>query len=255
MIIDSHCHIYDEKLADQKIEILNNLQKENQIVVCCADRLETAKQCIDLANNNKNVYATVGVHPQVAEQFNDNTLQEFKVLIKNKKVIAIGEVGLDYYYDCAPSQIQKEILKKQIIFACENNLPIVFHVREATSDFLQIIKELAQNYKIKGVVHSFSGSIETAKILLEYDLYFGINGIITFKNANKMLDVVKFLPLSKMLIETDSPYLTPVPFRGKPNKPEYVKYVAEKIAELKQISYDEVVKVTAENAKKLFNIK
>ena len=254
MIIDSHCHLYSEKLEEIREEILNNLDN-NLICICNADCIETSIKCIKLSNKNKNVYATVGFHPHEAEGFTESSLLELEELVKqNNKVVAIGEIGLDYYYDFSPREIQKEVLEKQIVLADKLNLPCVFHVREATEDFLNIIKNLAKKYKIRGVVHSFSGSIETAKILLDFGFYLGINGIITFKNANKMLDVVKFLPLDKILIETDAPYLTPVPFRGQTNRPEYVRYVAEKIAELKEISVEDVINITTQNAKELFNI-
>ena len=254
MIIDSHCHLYSEKLEEIREEILNNLDN-NLICICSADCIETSIKCIKLSNRNKNVYATVGFHPHEAEGFTESSLLELEELVKqNNKVVAIGEIGLDYYYDFSPREIQKEVLEKQIVLADKLNLPCVFHVREATEDFLNIIKNLAKKYKIRGVVHSFSGSIETAKILLNFGFYLGINGIITFKNANKMLDVVKFLPLDKILIETDAPYLTPVPFRGQANRPEYVRYVAEKIAELKEISVEDVINITTQNAKELFNI-
>ena len=254
MIIDSHCHLYSEKLEEIREEILNNLDN-NLICICSADCIETSIKCIKLSNKNKNVYATVGFHPHEAEGFTESSLLELEELVKqNNKVVAIGEIGLDYYYDFSPREIQKEVLEKQIVLADKLNLPCVFHVREATEDFLNIIKNLAKKYKIRGVVHSFSGSIETAKILLDFGFYLGINGIITFKNANKMLDVVKFLPLDKILIETDAPYLTPVPFRGQTNRPEYVRYVAEKIAELKEISVEDVINITTQNAKELFNI-
>ncbi len=256
MIIDSHCHIYSEKLNDIRQEILQNINKNNQLCICNADSIETSNLCIQLANNNANVYATVGVHPHEANTFDKDAISQLEKLVKqNKKVVAIGEIGLDYYYDFSPRELQKEALKRQIELASNTNMPCVFHVREATEDFLNILEEMSQKYNISGVVHSFSGSIETAKILLKYDLYLGINGIITFNNANKMLDVVKFLPLNKILIETDCPYLTPVPFRGQVNRPEYVELVAEKIAQLKNISKEEVVKQTTINAIKIFNIK
>lgn len=256
MIIDSHCHIYSEKLKDIKQEILENINRDNQLCICNADSIETSKLCLQLANENFNIYATVGVHPHEAKTFHKNTISQLEKLTnENKKIVAIGEIGLDYYYDFSPRELQKEVLKNQIELASKLNLPCVFHVREATEDFLNIIKEMLHNFSISGVVHSFSGSIETAKILLNYGLYIGVNGIITFNNANKMLDVVKFLPLDRILIETDCPYLTPVPFRGKVNRPEYVELVAEKIAQLKNISKEEVINQTTLNAIKLFNIK
>ena len=255
MIIDSHCHIYDEKLQDVKEEIIKDLNENNQIAICSADNIKNSLKSIELANTCKNIFATVGVHPLECKTFDKTTLLQFNTLICDKKVVAIGEIGLDYYYDEESKDMQKKILKDQIIYASKNNLPIVFHVRDAMGDFLDIIEELSQKYNFCGVIHSFSGSVETAKVLLNMGFYFGINGIVTFKNANKIIDVVKFLPLEKILIETDSPYLTPVPFRGKPNRPEYVVYVAQKIADIKQVDVSEIIDATNKNAIRFFNLK
>lgn len=255
MIIDSHCHLFDKKLVDIKQDILNNLVSTSQIAICSGDNLKTSKESILISNCNNNVFATVGIHPHEANSYSNNSIKELKDLTKNKKVVAIGEIGLDYYYNFSPKDIQKKALIDQIILACNLNLPCVFHVREATQDFLEIISKLYKDYKISGYIHSFSGSIETAKIYLDYGFYIGINGILTFNNANKMLEVVKFLPLDRILIETDSPYLTPVPYRGKVNRPEYVEIVAKKIAELKNLSLQEVIETTTNNAKTFFNLK
>lgn len=255
MIIDSHCHIYDQKLKEIKQDILNNLQNNNQIAICNADKIETSVLAMELANTNKNVFATIGIHPHEVQTFDDKTLDTLTEFSKNSKVVAIGEIGLDYYYDFTPRDLQKDILKKQIILASKLGLPCVFHVRDAMGDFLEILKDLAQNYNIRGVVHSFSGSVEVAKTLIGYGLYLGINGIVTFKNANKILEVVNNIDLKYLLIETDSPYLTPVPYRGSLNRPEYVEFVAKKIAEIKNIQFEEVVEITTKNTINLFKLK
>lgn len=256
MIIDSHCHLYDKKLDNIREEILENIKNNNQLCVCNADCIETSKLCISLANENENVYATVGFHPHEAKNFEgEKSLKELEVLSKNKKVVAIGEIGLDYYYDFSPREVQKDVLRQQIILANKLALPCVFHVREATEDFLAIIKEMSQYFNYSGVIHSFSGSAETAKTLIKAGFYLGINGIVTFNNANKILDVVKEIPLENLLIETDCPHLTPVPYRGKPNRPEFVELVANKIAEIKGVTKEEVIKITTQNTLKLFNIK
>ena len=255
MIIDSHCHIYDDKLKDEKEEIIRSLEYNNQIAICSADNLENSIKSIELATNFKNIFATVGVHPLECQTFDDKTLLEFDKLIYNEKVVAIGEIGLDFYYDKESKELQKKVLSEQIIYASKHNLPIVFHVRDAMGDFFEIITNLAQKYKFRGAIHSFSGSVETAKLFIDMGFLFGINGIVTFNNANKILDVVKFLPLDKILIETDSPYLTPVPFRGKPNRPEYVIYVAQKIAEIKNIDIADVLDITSKNAINFFDLK
>jgi len=252
MIIDTHCHIYDSKLLEKQKEILEILKKEDILAICSGDNIENSKKCINLANSNKNVYATVGIHPHEALTFDKNTIEELKLLAKNNKVVAIGEIGLDYYYDYSPKEVQKQVLVNQIELAHQLNLPCVFHVREETQDFLDIIKSF--DFKIKGVVHSFSGSVEVAKFLTNYGLKLGVNGIVTFKNASKIIEVVRQISLKDLLIETDSPYLTPEPFRGKLNEPKYVELVAQKIAEIKNISKEEVVQTTLENAKSIFKI-
>ena len=253
MIIDTHCHLYDEKLTESKSQILSDLKNNNYFAICSGDNLENSAKCIELSSNNSNIYATVGVHPHEATSFDKDTINNLKLLAKNEKVVAIGEIGLDYYYDFSPRELQKEVLVRQIELANELNLPCVFHVREATQDFLDIIKSLP--FKVKGVVHSFSGSVEVARYLTNYGLKLGVNGIVTFKNANKIIEVVKAIDIDNLLIETDSPYLTPEPFRGKVNQPKYVELVAKKIAQLKDISYQEVCDKTFQNAKKLFNLK
>ena len=255
MIIDSHCHLYEKKLDELRPQILNNLNSLPQIAICSGDSIETSKQCISLAEQNANIYATVGIHPHEAKMFDNNSIKQLENLAKNEKVVAIGEIGLDYYYNFSLNEKQLLALKQQIILASKLSMPCVFHVREATEDFLNVIKEMSNCCNFTGYVHSFSGSIETAKIYLKYGFYIGINGIITFSNANKMLEVVKELPLNRILIETDSPYLTPVPYRGTPNRPEYVQKIADKIAELKNIDVEEVIKITTENAKKFFKLK
>ncbi len=254
MIIDSHCHLYDEKLDNIRDKIIENLEKTGQVCICSSDNIESSKKSIFIANSSNNIYATIGTHPHCANQFKDKDLQIYKNLSKNKKVVAIGEIGLDYFYDYSPRDIQKEVLIKQIKLACELSLPCVFHVRDAIQDFLEIVKNNKQFLNNSALIHSFSGSIEVAKILLNLDFYFSFNGIITFKNANKILEVVKFIPIDRILIETDSPYLTPVPYRGDINRPEYVELVAEKIAVLKNLSKDEVINITTNNAKKFFRL-
>lgn len=254
MIIDTHCHIYEEKLNDIRKDILKNLETKPQIAICCGDNLVTSKLSLDLANANKNIFCAVGVHPHEAKNVSANFIDELKNLAQNKKVVAIGEIGLDYYYELSDKETQKQVLKKQIKLADELGLPCIFHVREATKDFIDILTDMAQNLNNLGVIHSFSGSLETANIYLKHNFYLGINGIITFKNASNTLEIVKNIPLEKMVIETDSPYLSPVPYRGQPNRPEYVELVAMKIAEIKNLTLEEVLKVTTANAKKLFRL-
>jgi len=253
MIIDSHCHLYDEKLNPIRQEILNSLKPTDLYCITCADGVPSAKACISLAQNWSNVFATIGTHPHEAKDFKDEDLSLYRDLAQNKKVVAIGEIGLDYYYDFTPRQKQIEVLKKQILLAYELNLPCVFHVREATKDFLEILHELKGKFH-SGVVHSFNGSIDTAKILLKDGFYLSFNGIATFNNARNVLEIIKMVPLDKFLIETDSPYLAPVPHRGEINQPKYVELVAQKIAEVKGLDKNEVLHLANQNAIRLFNL-
>ncbi len=268
MIIDSHCHIYDEKLKNLQNDILNNMNTLGYACVCCADNLENSLKCVELAKHNKNIFTGVGVHPECINTWDRHILKALRLLTKNKKVVAIGEIGLDYHYLDAKKanktvkNKQISILKQQIKLAIRLNLPCIFHVRDAMQDFLQLIKDLRQEFKLKGlpfnlkgVVHSFSGSVETAEIITRLGLFIGINGIVTFKNANNILNVVKGIDICHILIETDSPYLTPEPYRGQVNRPEYVEFVAKRIAQIKGSSVEDVINFTANNAINLFGLK
>ena len=252
MLIDSHCHLYDAKLDSIRGEIISSLQREDLFCISCGDGLSSSRQCVALAKN-PHIFATVGTHPHEANDFVDGDLDIYKDLAKNKKVVAIGEIGLDYYYDFSPREKQKEILRKQIVLASNLSLPCVFHVREATKDFLDILSELKDSLR-PSVVHSYNGSIDTAKILLKYGFYLSFNGISTFNNAKNVLDVISFVPLDRFLIETDSPYLAPVPHRGEVNRPNYVYLVAQKIAEVKGLTVQEVIDIANANAIRLFGL-
>lgn len=255
MIIDAHCHLYDEKMADIKDEVFEKIECGETGCIVSGDNVEHSMECVQIANAYKNVYATVGIHPHETENFDNNVLSQIKSLCKNKKVVAIGEIGLDYYYDENLKQQQIPALQKQIDLADELFLPCVFHVREAMGDFLDIVKKNKDKFKHGGLVHSFNGSVEVAKELMKFGFCFSFNGIATFKNANNVLKVIEFLPLDRILIETDSPYLAPVPHRGEVNRPSYVYLVAEKIASIKNVSVDEVICQTKLNTERLFNIK
>lgn len=212
----------------------------------------TSKQSIKLAHNYDFIYASVGIHPHDAQKEFDK-VEEIERLALQEKVVAIGEIGLDYYYNDPPKEFQKEVFIKQIRLAKKLNLPIIIHDRDAHGDILDILKQ-EWTKDLRGVFHSYSGSVEMAFQAIEMNFYISLGGPVTFKNAKKPKEVVKAVPIEKLLIETDSPYLTPEPYRGKRNTPVYVKFVAEKIAELREMSYEEVCRITAENAIKLFDI-
>ncbi len=251
MLIDTHCHLYDEKILNPQ-EIIDNFEKNDICAcVCCADTMENSKKVLELAKAEK-VYAGIGVHPETADNY---SFEVEKFIIKNAnnpKVVAVGEIGLDYYHEFCSRELQVEVFKKQIKLAYSLKLPMIIHIREAYGDFLEILKEYKEYFKYGAVIHSFSGSVEVANILLSYGFYLSFNGIATFKNANKVLNVIKEVPLDKMLVETDSPYLTPEPHRGKVNEPKFVSFVAKKIAEIKEMDYSEVCEILNNNAKQLF---
>jgi TatD DNase family protein len=213
----------------------------------------SAKVSISLAEKFEFVYAAVGVHPHNIGGMTDDTLAEVASLADNDKVVAIGEIGLDYYYDTTPRDLQRYWFSKQIDLAKGLNLPIIIHDRDSHEDVLNIIKtEGAKD--VGGVFHCFSGSVEMARVVLDNNLYISVGGAVTFKNARKLLDVVKYVPIDRLLIETDSPYLTPEPYRGKRNDSGFVRLVAEKIAQIKELEFEEVAQFTLNNAKRLFRI-
>lgn len=256
MLIDSHAHLDDERFSGDSEEIIENLESNNlELVINIGADLRSSKNSVELARAHENIYATVGVHPHSAKDVDETTLDSLRELAKEKKVVAIGEIGLDYHYDNSPRDVQKKWFIEQIKLAKELDLPISVHSREATKDVLDIISKEAEDGKLRGVIHCFSDSVEIACEYLKLGFYISLGGPVTFKNAKTPKEVAKMVPLDRLLIETDSPYLTPTPHRGKRNEPKYVRYVAETIANLKEISFEKVKNATSENVKTLFNIK
>jgi len=249
-MFDSHAHIINDFY--NSIEKLIKECKENNIIgiINCADSLETSFEVISLSKKYKNfLYATAGIHPDNINIKNLEDIKEIEKIIKNNDIVAIGEIGLDYYHNKENKDLQKKIFIEQIKLANKYNLPVLIHNRDATDDCLKILKK----YKPKGIVHCFSGSLETAKEYLKLGLYLGIGGVITFKNSNLPL-VLKEIKLENIVLETDSPFLTPVPHRGKENSPKYLYYIAKKIAEIKKITVEEVYKQTLRNTKNIFKL-
>lgn len=253
MIFDSHAHYDDESFNEDREEIIKQL-KENGIigVLNCGASLEGARDSLKLARENDFFYAAVGIHPENAEELTEEALGEIKQMTKDAKVKAIGEIGLDYYWEENPSkEVQRKVFRRQMELARELNLPVVIHDREAHGDTLEIIKEFPE---VKGVLHCFSGSVEFARECLKLGYYIGFTGVVTFKNARKALEVVKEVPIDRLLVETDCPYMAPTPYRGKRNRSEYIKYIIEKIAEIKGLSKEEVENKTIQNTKNLLKI-
>jgi TatD DNase family protein len=255
MIFDSHAHLDDRRFDKDRDEVIKRA-KENGIsyIMNPGADFESSVKAVELANKYDMIYAAVGVHPHDAKTMDDMLLQLLKSLTKKPKVMAIGEIGLDFHYDHSPRDVQKKWFREQIRLAKEVNLPIIIHDREANNDVMNILKE-EKAFDTGVLMHCYSGSAELAKQYIRNGAYISIAGPITFKNARKTVEVVETISIDHLMIETDSPYLTPHPHRGERNESSYVRYVAEKIAEIKGISVEEVAKRTTENAKRYFRIK
>jgi TatD DNase family protein len=254
MLFDTHAHLNATQFEEDLEEVIQRAQDAgvSHVVVVGFDR-ETITRAMQLTEAYDFIYAAVGWHPVDAIDMKDEDLEWIEELAAHPKVVAIGEMGLDYYWDKSPKDVQKEVFRKQIRLAKKVKLPIIIHNRDATQDIVDILREENAS-EVGGIMHCFSGSVETAKECIEMNFLISLGGPVTFKNAKKPKEVATALPLEKLLIETDCPYLTPHPFRGKRNEPSYVKLVAEEIANIKGLTYEEVAKITSDNAKKLFNI-
>ena len=251
-LIETHCHL--DYLKDLSTEEIVNKSKEYHVekIITIAVSPDNLDAVIALTQEHDCVFGTQGIHPHDAKFFNQEVLQKVANNLKEPKIVAVGEIGLDYHYDNSPRQLQMDAFKRQLIIAINHQKPVVIHTREAEDDTVQILNELAPKLARKGVIHSFTSTPELAKTVLALGFHIGFNGIITFKNAQNVRDIVELTPLDRILIETDSPFLAPIPHRGKENAPFNLPFVAAKIAEIKNISVDEVLRVTTENAKNLF---
>ncbi|PAE22911.1 TatD family hydrolase [Bacillus sp. 7894-2] len=254
MFFDTHAHLNAEQYSEDLQEVIDRALSEgiSNIVVVGFDR-PTIEKAMELTEKYDFIYASVGWHPVDAIDMTEEDLVWIEELSSHPKVVALGEMGLDYYWDKSPKDIQKEVFRKQIRLAKKVKLPIVIHNRDATADIVEILKEEGAG-EVGGIMHCFSGSPEIAQECVDMNFYISLGGPVTFKNAKKPKEVADVIPLEKLLIETDCPYLTPHPHRGKRNEPSYVKLVAEQIAEIKGLSTEEIAQATTENAKKLFGI-
>lgn len=255
MLFDTHAHYDDERFDADRDSLLQSLNEKNvELVINVGYDMPSSKNSIDLAKKYPFIYAAVGVHPHDAKSLAQKDLDELKKMaLTEEKVVAIGEIGLDYHYDLSPRDVQREAFAKQIDLAKEVKLPFAVHEREACQDCLDILKSQGVGER-GGVMHCFSGSRETAKIVLDMGMYISVGGPVTFKNNVKTVAMVEYAPMDRLFIETDSPYLTPVPHRGKRNDSSYVVHVAEKIAQIKGMDTEEVIEITKNNAKKFFRI-
>lgn len=251
LIFDSHAHYDDEKFDGDREQILSSLPQSG---VCCVINngidLETSLLSIKFAEKYSYIYAAVGVHPHEAQNAPKDYLDKLRKMLRHKKVVAVGEIGLDYHYDFSPRDVQRRIFEEQLQLAKELNIPVIIHDREAHADTLELLKK----YRPMGVVHCFSGSAEMAREVIELGMYIGLGGAVTFKNAKTPVQVAEFVPIDKLLLETDAPYMTPVPFRGQRCDSSHIAITAEKIAQIRNIQQDELLCITCNNAKNLFGI-
>ena len=250
MFIDTHCHLSSEFYSDIPEVILEDEKAGMSQIIASFCEIDTVNDVCTFVDNYNIVYATIGFHPDQASKYTDTDLLKLRELyLKYKKIVGIGEIGLDYHYGKENRDEQIILFKKQLDLASELNLPVVIHSRDATKDTVDILK----NYSLEGVIHCFSGSLEIAKEYIKMGFLLGIGGVVTFKNSKLPL-VVREIPLESIVLETDSPYLTPTPYRGSVNSSKYIPIIAEKIAEIKEISTSEVASVTTNNALKLFDL-
>ena len=248
MFTDSHCHLYSE-YYDDIAKVINeaSLNKVNRFINNGCDAKSNI-EVINLTSEYPNMYGAIGIHPESVDTYQEEDIKFIEDNIANKKIIAIGEIGLDYYYTKENKDEQIKLLETQLKLAEKYNMPVIIHSRDATLDTLTTLKK----YHVKGVIHSFSGSLETAREYIKMGYLIGINGVITFKNAN-IKDVIKELPLSSLVLETDSPYLTPEPYRGTQNSPAHILEIAKFVADLKNISLEELANITNQNLDNMFN--
>lgn len=251
-MIDVHAHLTDERFDDIEEVVSRAKEKGVDKIVCSAYNLLSSQEAVELSKKYNNIYANVGMHPENVDEFEHDTLQKIEQLARDEKCVAIGEIGLDYHFVSDNKERQKEIFIEQIKLANKLHKPVVIHSRDAMGDIIEILKE---NTPIcPSLLHCYSGSFESAEILMNLGFSFSFGGVVTFSNAKNVVEVVKNLPMQRILLETDCPYMSPAPFRGQRNEPKNVVYIADMISKIKGISIEEVAKITTENAKRLFNI-
>lgn len=254
MLIDTHAHLGGEDTDAEAI--ISSMAEDNLAkIVAVSYDLASSERSASFARDNANVFCAVGIHPNDSQVLTADPCERLRSLASDKanKVVAIGEIGLDYHYDGTDRECQKKWMKRQLQLAHELSLPPVFHIRDAYEDMFEVMSECDAYLKDSGIMHCYSGSKETAlNLSKKYDFYFSFSGVITFKNAWKFPEIIRALPRERLLIETDCPYMTPEPYRGSPNKPAYVRYVAAKMAEILGVTPQEVESLTSENAARIF---
>jgi TatD DNase family protein len=255
MIFETHAHYEDERFADDREELLAQLPKAGiSHVVNVASSMQTSKQCMALAEQYDYIYASVGVHPDHVEELDDDALAQLGAWCQQDKVVALGEIGLDYYYEEPERAVQKRWFAAQLEVAKQQQIPVIIHSRDAAEDTMRILKAYPAG-ELTGIIHCFGYSKEMAHEFVKMGYYIGVGGVVTFKNAKRLVSVVEDMDLSHIVLETDCPYMTPVPHRGKRNSSLELPFIAEKIAQIKGIAVEEVYRVTMANAKTVYRIK
>ena len=250
MLIDTHCHLFFDELKEDLSNVLKRAADLGVTkFICVGTNIEDSKESHNLALNYEKIFSTAGVHPHDAEEVAENYIDELYNLLKDKKVLAVGEIGLDYFKELSDIRVQKKIFAEQLELAQKINKPIVFHNRDSDDDIINILSEFPNVY---GVAHCFSSTYDVAKKLIDMGFYISFSGNLTFKNSH-LPDVAKRLPIDRLLVETDSPFLSPVPHRGKTNEPGRARFVADLLARLHNLSINEVARITTTNAKAIFN--
>ena len=252
MLFDTHAHMNDPAFDADREQVLLGLRDKGveymMNVGCC---LDSSKDCVAMAEKYPFVYAAVGTHPDTADEVDTGVLDAYRQMAKHPKVLAIGEVGLDYYYETIPREIQIKAFRMQMELARELQMPVIVHERNAHDDGMRVAKEFKD---VTGVFHCYSGSAEMARQLVNMGWYIGFTGVLTFKNARKAVETAQSIPLDRIVLETDCPFMAPEPFRGRRNDPGYLPYMAQKLAQLREISVEEVVEITTQNAKRLYRL-
>ena len=248
-IFDTHSHYDDEAFDGDREELINTIIENDVVgVINCAADMKSVKTTIELTKKYPMFYGAVGVHPCSANEINEETIEKLRISAKNERIVAIGEIGLDYYYDDNPSkEIQKSAFRAQMQLAKELSKPVIVHIRDAHEDALKILEEFEE---VRGIIHCFSGSVEIARKCVKIGYMLGIGGVVTFKNSRRLVEVVKEIPMEHLLLETDCPYMAPVPHRGERNNSMYISEVIKKIAEIKSISEEEVANIALRNSQK-----
>ncbi|MFI3937555.1 TatD family hydrolase [Vagococcus fluvialis] len=254
MIFDTHTHLNVEQFKDEIPEVMERARElgVSEMAVVGFDT-PTIEKSLELSHTYENIYSIIGWHPTEAGSYTKEIETKLQQQLEDERVVALGEIGLDYYWMEDPKEVQDKVFRRQIAIAKEIKLPISIHTRDAIEDTYKILKE-EKIHNIGGIMHSFSGDVEWAKRFLDLGMHISFSGVVTFKKAFEVHEAASFVPLDKLLVETDAPYLAPMPYRGKRNEPGYTRYVVEKLAELRNLPFEEVAKITQENAHKLFRI-